>query len=677
MRSWAERSFSSQYLQLFLTVVVALNIVPFVGEVPIWILAFSSSFITWSALYVFRIVRLPNKFVRWSLAVACMAGVFIQFKSIVGQEPATAFLILLAALKLLETVRYRDAMYVTFVSYFLLMDYVLISQTLAATIYMVFSIGAITTLLFYLHGDRGKLSLRSLKTVLRTLWLAVPIWVFLFIIFPRFSAALWTINSDTKAKSGFSDELNPGDIAQLVESDELAFRATFISGPQPRYEEMYWRGGILWYSDGLKWTKKNVPPTVSSYANKQDQTVQEIVLEPGYSKFIFGLDKPLAIRAVGNSPFSVVSKTGSVFERLSDASIRTLYNVNSAIRLQDEELSTKERLVYLQTPRVSSEIQNLVANLKGSSAQSSLSQTSEEKLSEAVIDYFLKNKFRYTKAPGSMKDLDDFIFNKKIGFCEHFAGTYATLMRLLGVPSRVVIGFQGGIKNKFADHWIIRSLDAHAWDEIFIQGQGWTRVDPTSFIAPMRITLGGDYNNIDLASLPANFTRDQLDIRINATAVNRWFNNTSLAFDLISSRWNNFLLRYDFEYQSSILSSLGVRSGQRALLITSLIVGIAILLLFTRYWMRRAKKRFDPLVDAYRDFCNDIRLLGVARLPSEGPLQYSGRLGRSWPDRAEDLNSLLKDYSNYRYGRADTSREQVRAWRKRAFQLARSLKKIT
>ncbi len=675
MRSWAERSFNSQYLQLFLTLVVALNIVPFFGEVPVWILAAASGFIIWSALYVFRLVSLPGRVLRWTFTIACTAGVAVQFKSIIGQEPATALLILLAALKLLETVRYRDAMYVTFISYFLLMDYVLISQTLPATLFMVFSIAMITTLLFYLHGDRGKLSLRSLAVVMRTLWLAIPLWLFLFVIFPRFSAALWTVNPDTRALSGFSDELNPGDISQLIESDELAFRTTFLSGPEPRYQEMYWRGGILWQTEGLRWTKKGYSSSSSLTLNQPAQTVHEVVLEPEFQRFVFGLDSPVSVSAAGHSPRAILSRPGFVFERQSPATIRVLYTIRSVINSDEPPLNKFEKDTFLQAPKPSAQLSQLVETLK-QAAQKSNASSPEEKLSDALIDYFLENGFRYTKSPGVTANLDDFIFNKKVGFCEHYAGGFATIMRLLGVPSRVVIGFHGGVKNRLAEHWSVRALDAHAWSEIFIEGSGWKRIDPTSFIAPLRLALGGDFNNLDPAALDANMTREQFDLRFESSALQRWLNNTTLAFDLVSSRWNLFLLRYDFEYQSAILSALGVQSGQRAWLIASLLVGSALLLLLIRFWVRRSKKKVDPIVSAYRDLCTELRLRGLPRLPSEGPHNYGSRAALAWPTRAEEIHLLLKEYSDYRYGTTPITAERARQWKNRALAIARRLPKL-
>ncbi len=675
MRSWAERSFNSQYLQLFLTTVVALNIVPFAGEVPIWILATASVFIIWSALYVYRLVRLPNRLIRWIFAIACMSGVFFQFKSIFGQEPATALLILLASLKLLETVRYRDAMYVTFISYFLLMDYVLISQTLPATIFMIFSIALITTLLFYLHGDRGKLSLRSLTVVMRTLWLAIPIWLFLFIVFPRFSAALWTVNPDTRAMSGFSDELNPGAISSLIESDELAFRATFLSGPEPRYAEMYWRGGILWQTEGLKWTKKGYSSTNSLTVNQPQHTVHEVVLEPGFQRFVFGLDSPVSVTAAGHSPQAILMRPGFVFERQAPATIRVLYTIHSVLNSDEPPLQKFEKDVFLEAPEPSTKLSELVETIKRS-AQTSLANSPEEKLSDALVDYFLANGFRYTKSPGATADLDDFLFNKKVGFCEHYAGGYATIMRLLGVPSRVVIGFHGGVKNRLAEHWSVRALDAHAWSEIYVEGSGWKRVDLTSFIAPLRLALGGDFNNIDPTGLDSNMTREQYELRFQNSALQRWINNSSLAFDLLSSRWNNFLLKYDFEYQSAILNSLGVQSGQRAWLLASLLVGTALLLLLTRFWIRRGKKKIEPIVSAYRELCTELRLRGLPRLPSEGPLKYAGRVALAWPSRANEMHSLLEEYSEYRYGTAPINVERARDWKKRALALSRRLPKL-
>ncbi len=111
---------------------------------------------------------------------------------------------------------------------------------------------------------------------------------------------------------------------------------------------------------------------------------------------------------------------------------------------------------------------------------------------QAALNLFHDSDFRYTLAPAPLgrDSVDDFLFDTREGFCEHYSSSFTVLMRAAGIPARVVTGYQGGYWNKLGDYLLVRNSDAHAWSEVWLAGRGWVRVDPTGAVRPERVSLG-------------------------------------------------------------------------------------------------------------------------------------------------------------------------------------------
>lgn len=698
-------------LQLLLVTVIAVNLAPHATIVPLWISALSAVCLAWKTLYLTRGWPLPRRSVLVVAAALCLTGVLFSYGTLIGQEAAGALLVLMASLKLLETNRYRDAMLIIFTSYFLLMAYILDTQSLGATIYMVIDIGLITALMSQVHRrERGGQRTRTLWPAVRLIGLTVPLWVFLFVFFPRFSTSLWNLKPPNPGV-GFSDELDPGSIESLVASDEPAFRVAFTSttgaGNDLSPNSAYWRGAILSIGDGLKWSKNPKSARSDSYVPEQSQSVRTytVWLETGFQKWLFALDVPLAIASGDSSLLQDIRRLpGFTFEFTHPHFNRSVYSARSVKDPPLQALTPADRTLALQLPPalvkalklpteplfkltelIATQARNRSDKSPGDSPKNLPKDSFELRAAKRVLAWFSDQDFRYSKSPGVMRSNDgseqlkQFLFETRVGFCEHYAGAFASIMRALGIPARVIVGFQGATRNPIGNYWTVRKMDAHAWTEIWqdeVSAENtahlgrWIRIDPTESVAPLRIQIGGDFNRFDgsvAAQMSADEFRQRLDGGWAAT-----LRELSAISDVMQMRWNAFLLSYDFDYQMQMLAGWGL-AKQAGLWLSGIIaIGILLMLSSMAYWMRQKALAEDPLVREWRRFCQIFKPLGLVRGANEGPLTFAGRARRNLPEAAEQIERIAQLYCQCRYGAdSDSARTANKSARSEFRQLVR------
>lgn len=655
-------------IQLLLVAIIAFNILPHMADIPIWASALSYFFLAWKALALTRGLARPPRWFLWSISVACSIGVFFEYKTILGHEAASALLVTLASAKLLETNRYRDAMFVIFTAFFLLMAHLLNSQSLGSTIFMALDVLLITTLMFQLHKQERRKSPRAFRPVMKMLALAIPVWVFLFVAFPRFSTGMYRLTVPNAA-GGFSENLDPGEIESLTDSQEVAFRVNFNS-KLPPMEELYWRGAILTVSNGLKWTKP-LKPSWGPDSFVPDQNVKEfsdyqLFLEPRFRTWLFALDYPKNLSIPQRlQGYGMRERTGQIYETARPLTSRISYSASAATEAPVQRLLAPDREALLELPenldpRIVQTAKQWVDEAK-QMGENPLLPTLADKIGDRGFKWFIDQKFRYTKQPGSLtpangaNQLAQFLFERKRGFCEHYAAAFATLMRAAGIPARVTVGFQGGIRNDYGGYWVVRDLDAHAWTEIWRQDPvnknlgRWVRVDPTSVIAPLRMRLGGDYNLLGADELQANLNSGELQAQLNART-NRWIWKAEAAWDAVQMRYNAFLNDYDFEFQKSLLEKIGIPEVTRLLLFSLVGIGIGAFIFAFSLALRRKAHRVDPLLKVWRDFCKKLERAGVERASNEGPLDFAERASEKYPQAASQIFDVAKLFAELRYG---------------------------
>ncbi len=635
--SQIEKKATSKTYKLYVALVVTLNIVPHCFYLPMWLILIAAIFIIWSILNIYRDFRLPSVAFRNILTAIASGLIFLHYKTFLGAEPAAAIFVIIASVKLVDFTKYRDGMIEIILCFFLLLTHLLQSQSLGTTLFFTLDIFVITTLMHQLHKNDRRQTVRTFLPSLKLLFLALPIWIFLFLVFPRFSASIFQMKG-SQASVGFSDRLAPGTLSKLIQSDETAFRIKF-DHPVAN-DERYFRGAVLSENLGLTWKKSFTDNQIDQQSERgqsvspASHTNQEIVLEPMFQKFIFVLDYPIAVTV--QQGLSTLRKVGGIFElnqSLQNRSIIKAISSNENL----EKLTSAQRLVYLKSPILNPKVVSLAHELaKGAT-------TSREKVNH-ILEYFVRQHFLYTLEPGLMDGdaINTFLFEKKLGFCEHYAASLATLSRLMNLPSRVVIGFQGGRLNELTGYFVVKTLDAHAWAEVWSdEEQKWMRVDPTSVVAPLRIALGGEFNRPGVSLRNASDNQNSVTQELQTSVL--------FAIDAITTKWNNFLLKYDFAYQNKLLEELGFSNTSRMTLFVLLFAGLAALMAALKIYFGTLRGQRDPTLGVYHQFCRKLDRLGISRHQSEGPLELMDRAAALAPEKAEKISQILNEFIEIRY----------------------------
>jgi transglutaminase-like putative cysteine protease len=360
-----------------------------------------------------------------------------------------------------------------------------------------------------------------------------------------------------------------------------------------------------------------------------------VSMEPHQHNWIFALDWPTRSQlqsAYLTSDYTLVQRFPVT--RPIDVDVTSYTRVRSSEALSPVLRARDTRLPANRNPRTVQLAQTLRRD-----------HPDDMEYVRAVLAMFTQQPFYYTLTPPRLADnsVDAFLFDSKRGFCEHYASAFAVLMRAAGIPVHVVTGYQGGTFNRFADYWIVPQSDAHAWDEVWIDGRGWVRIDPTSAVAPGRVeqTADGALNE-------------------DETLVNRWQHrapwlaDARLRLDALRQLWRERILFFDPDSQQKLLEWLHIPEpdGQKLVLLMS--AGLALVLCWLTWAVRRevVPARKELLIRIYLRLCAKLAAVGLPRLPYEGAEAYAGRIAERRPDLAPDVTALCRQYSTLRYDAA-------------------------
>jgi transglutaminase-like putative cysteine protease len=606
-----------------------------VDRVPIWATATALLWVAWRFAAEIRSVRLPGTFAKFGVALLLIIAVVAHFQTVNGLAAGTALLVVMGSLKVLETHSARDRNVVIGAALFLLLAACLDRQSLMrAPLYLVHAWICCAALGVTTRGKIGMSNRATAMLAARTLLLALPLAVILFLFFPRMAGAFWTLPQSESATTGLSDSMSPGSISSLGESDEPAFRVHFESDPPPP-EERYWRGPVLHDFDGYTWrqlpNQYYVRPNLRYLGPAYRYSV---TLEPSSQRWWFALD------TITESPNRRRVRLTFDHQLISNDPItRTIsYNAVSYTRTESEgPISVLARRVDTALPP--NRNPRSVSLAKEMRAQVS----SHREYIDAVLGMFRGGGFEYTLTPPllDLDSVDDFLFNTKRGFCGHYASAFVTMMRAADVPARVVTGYQGGEWNPIREYLLVRQSNAHAWAEVWLDGRGWTRVDPTAVVAPERLRRGLFDLIPQSASVGTRMLREVpwlADIRLRWDAVNDW--------------WNERVVRFDMNTQLDLLKWLGFDAPDWRLLGYLLAAGLIAWLLVIAWHVGRSGRRapVDRLARAYEKLCRKLAHAGVVREPHEGPLAYAATVSSRRPDLAAAARELLLNYASLRFG---------------------------
>jgi protein-glutamine gamma-glutamyltransferase len=583
------------------------------------------------------------------LAILGLGAVIATYGSPTGIEPGVSLLVILASLKILEAHTARDFHVLVMIGWVLCLSGFILSQEFAVALCILTAFVLLVTALVQFHRGpaSGKIVRAPLITAAKILAQALPLVIILFLLFPRGTGGLrLQLPGGPADSTGFSGKLSPGTVASIATSEELAFRAEFPDGNMPSRSSLYWRGAVLSEGGGLQWeagygmgkAQPGIPPTGESIR-------QRITLEPHSGRWLFALDRPLA------APVGATLAPGRYLHTPRPNANMRRYEVVSASNATEDELRPRERTAFLLLPTsISPEVHQL--------AQSWATRSSDPRsVVKAALEYFRTEGFVYSVSPGPYEGdtaLDDFLFRRKVGFCEHYAGTFATLMRAAGIPSRVVVGYLGGQFNQFGNYLLVRQSEAHAWCEVWIPETGWERVDPTSVIAPERLSLGS-LREMRAVATQVAASGDDASTGRTGNAL-RFLDNARLAWDTLSFAWDTQVLSFDLDAQREFFAQLRIDgwSGGSYLLWIAAIAGF-LLAVYASWFRWRARPRPDPLRALYEQFCLKAGRLGAPRLTSEGPANYAIRAAKLIPQQAERIQRITANYIALRYSPRATS----------------------
>ena len=652
------------------SMVLAAAILLHVDQLPVWVTAVTCGFIGWrlashSRIAVnTRMLALPGKFWRALVALLLVFAVFVTFRTLSGLTPGIALLTLMTGIKLLETHSRRDYYIVVGGCLFLLLAACLARQgLLRAPLYLLdvwLSCAALAAIGFSpgkgepAIGPKPATSPDSAPPVFdsraavmlagRALLYSIPLAILLFVFFPRLPGAFWSLPRNNDAETGLSDSMSPGSISDLTSSYDIAFRAKF-EGDAPPPQERYWRGPVLHDFDGYTWKRRQgatyraVPLDYLGKAYRY-----RITLEPSQQNWWLTLD------TVDQAPSSRALLTYD-YELLGRDPVTeaTSFNaVSHTATRATEPLSRLGRQVETQwaqgrNPRTLQFAHELRAKVGSDGAYV-----------DAVLQYFRTQGFVYSLTPPLLdyNSVDDFLFNTHSGFCGHYASAFVSLMRAAGIPARVITGYLGGEWNPVGGYFVIRQSDAHSWAEVWLEGRGWARVDPTAVVEPDRLTRG----MLDL--LPNAGSTESRLLRASPGLLGllqRW--------DAANQWWTDHVLKFDYRSQLNLLSRLGFNSPD-LMMVGWFFGGILMTWLAWIAWQvgrSPLQARPDRLARAYERLCRKLARVGLPRSPTQGPLAYADVVDRARPDLASRVRELLIRYADLRYGvpRADSRAEDV------------------
>ena len=614
-------------------------------HVPLWVAAAGAGLVV--ARLALPTPRLaPPWLHRWLLpllAVVAAVGIRAQFGYFLARDPCVVFLYLLLGVKYVETRSPRDGGLLVCLAVFLLLTQFFYAQTIGAALLALPGVLALGGALAALREAPASFEWKApFATTARMLVQGIPLAALLFILFPRLAGPLWGTPADAGARTGLSERMAPGSIGSLSISDEVAFRVDF-AGPPPPPVQRYWRGPVLSRFDGEEWTllpRMRRGELAGSGGRSIDYTV---TLEPHGKLWLFALEHPTSLprrpdeASGGGPPGSRAAIAVLTYDQLLLASApvsQTLrYQQRSALGDSFPAVGDSERRENLQLPRNNPRTAAYARELRGG-------VESDRAFIAAVLARFHNEAFVYTLTPTllGVDPVDEFLFDSRRGFCEHYAGAFVVLLRAAGIPARVVTGYQGGEINPNGEYMIVRQSDAHAWAEALLDG-AWQRFDPTAAVAPSRIEHGL------AAALPQGEPVPYL-ARLDMT----WLKSLRLHWDAINYQWQRGVVGFNVERQRDLLRDLGLDIGRPWELVVLAAVALsawgAALLGFARLRTMHA----DPAVALWSRACRRLARAGLRRRPDEGPLEYTERAALRWPQCSAMLRRIGETYALLRYG---------------------------
>ena len=604
------------------------------------------------------------------LTVLALGSIYLSYQSFIGVEAGVAVLSTFLFAKSLESKNRRDLIILFNFALFVAASSFLYSQSFGMAIVIVLCLIScliglyrIQTSEFEQEPTTQRAALQQdAKHVAKFILYAIPFFLLLFIFFPRLPP-LWHIPiPENKGVTGISDSMSPGDIAELSQSSALAFRIIGDVSKLPPRSELYWRALVLDEYDGQRWTSSfvNQQPLMRQPMDSSPVPVgwnyQYLAADPSVF-WIMGLEKsiPVERRYYNRQDWSIVP--------------RRLTQRVEPIPLQWIGTQYDPQAVGQYLARINSQVQRRFDPRAQQLAQRLYMQSAEDprRYVQNVLNWYQQNNFVYTLKPGQLGQnrIDEFLFNSRQGFCEHYASSFVMLMRYVGIPARVVTGYQGGELAPDRKSWEVRQLDAHAWTEVWLD-QKWQRFDPTAMIAPQRID-GGMQNLL---------SQDERVWSNNSTWTsqnNQWMTKMRVWSDYASYQWQSKVVGYNAESQQNWLSKLGLSSAYSSIIVLLGSIALLILAYGLRIYLkaRQAQSPFDRAIQQLNQSLAD----DLKKQPAETFHHWMQRLSQQVKvENQSAFIEAIRIFEKYLYSGAELTDQELKKFKDLLKTCADSLK---
>jgi transglutaminase-like putative cysteine protease len=586
----------------------------------------------WYAVSIWQSRYLPNRWLLFLLTLLGIGLLFSQLRGVFGRDAGTALIVVALGLKMLEIRSKRDAILITYLAFIVATSVFLYEQSILMAGYILLVSVLLLATLISLYAKQAPTPL-AFKTASMIILQALPLAVVVFVFFPRLEAPRWMwLKDENKALSGLTNTLEPGSIGELSLSDALVFRVRF-TGKIPPPQQRYWRGPVYSKTDGISWSaaKNDHPPSETAQLSGESYSYT-ILMEPQKESWVFALEMAESFdNTLRKNAFQQLLTSKPPDERAE-------YRITSRPVFNTGALSASERQTNLQLPANASVRQRaLIEHLQGFAGH-------PEQFIRNLLQYFRTEQFYYTLTPPLMLQdpIDTFLFETRSGFCSHYATAFVYLLRIAGIPARVVGGYQGGEFNKVGGFLEVKQADAHAWAEAWLEHKGWVRFDPTAAIAPERIERG---INVDLqvASGAVNFGT----IVGQSDALN-WLKRSRQLWQSLDYNWQRWVINYNTSNQNQFLQSLGITDI--ASLTQWLLGSVVLITLPLSWWLLKSKgPTVDKTLRLYQGFCAKLARVGIQIGKGEGAKDFAERAGKLRPDLSGQIDYITRIFMRLRY----------------------------
>ncbi len=624
---------------------VSYAVLPYCLYVSWWVWPAMIALLSWRYFLERRGRPLPRTWVKATLVVLLVVVLFLEQQTIMGRDAGASFLIVLLGIKLLEVKRRRDFFVVSFLLYFMVVGALLFSQAILMSLYLLTVVLVVTSSLVQLQmGQDRKTSGFSHRFAWKLMGQSLPLALLLFILTPRLQGH-WAFQFH-QFGMGLQENMQPGDIAKLSTDEHVAFRVEFPNGDIPKSGNLYWRAFILWETrDGGWYIGRRPDPATVRRPPKEGLIVQRVTLMPHAQRWFPALDHPVLPSE------NIALRGGYILDSYFSLYKKWQYTATSSLSAPMMEMAPDISRLTLQKPRlINPRIQALVRGWQDQSSD-------PEAIVRSALKYFRDEGFQYTLEPGTYYRGDpiaEFLFERKKGFCEHFASAFTYLMRVAGIHSRLVVGYLGGEYNHYGNFMVIRQKDAHAWSEVWIPDKGWIRVDPTAALSADHIDQSLEARH---ALTQAEMTAQEASERVAAsrsTWMPPWMQkltwNMSLWWGMGEERWDNWMTEYDGAAQESILRRMGLKRFGWQIVIGIITLCILITMALVSAWLRKPARIMDPEMRLYHSFCSMLASAGAAPESWEGPIAFTSRAAKHFPSHAPMIEEVGRIHAHLRYG---------------------------